>query len=124
MYCNPAHRQELSPLASPLGRTAHAYLDQSLAQRAESIEKHVGEDCLFIELEHTGIASDGSLLRVHARKRSLCMLGNPGLAVLSVARVVEREENPERSLDLAAKNDLFRGMSQRDQLTAKRPRKG
>lgn len=115
VYCNTAHRQTMSPHASPLGRTAHSYLDSITAQRSEAVEQLIGESCPFVELEHAGCGPDGAYTRFHACKRNLRTLGNPGLAVLSVVRVVERDEDAAKRLDLVTQSEKFRELSERDQ---------
>ncbi|QDT67108.1 hypothetical protein MalM25_00050 [Planctomycetes bacterium MalM25] len=115
VHCNTAHRRALSPQESPLGRTAHAYLDPSFAHRIEAIERLIGDDCPFLECEHSGRAPDGAYVRIHSRKRSLRELGNSGLSVLSVMRIIDRDESIPKRLDLAALCNKYRELSQRDQ---------
>ncbi len=118
VYSNEAHRKAFSPALSPIGRTSHAYLDASMAERAEAIQGLILGGCPFVECEHSGPGPDGTIYRMMVHKRSLQELGAPGLAILGVIRVVAREEcgkSASARLDLAASCSNFRELSDRDQ---------
>ena len=56
------------------------------------------QGCSYVECEHLGRAPDGSAYRFLTLKRSLKDLGEPGLAIVGVTRVLEElEESSERS---------------------------
>ncbi|MEO0529581.1 MAG: PAS domain-containing protein [Planctomycetota bacterium] len=117
VYCNESHRRVFSPRVSPIGRTAHAYLDPIMASRAESMADLIMGGCPYVEGEHSGPGPDGTVYRMVAHKRSLKELGSPGMALLAVIRVLERSEPSNKSCttDLAASYSRFHELAERDQ---------
>lgn len=117
VYCNDAHRRVFSPSVSPIGRTSHAYLDPVAAGRAEAMAGLVMGGCPYIEAEYSGPGPDGSIYRMAAHKRSLKEMGSPGIALLTVVRVVERKASSEHvgQTDLASNCTRFCELAERDQ---------
>lgn len=117
VFCNEAHRRTFSPKVSPIGRTSHSYLDPAIAQRAESMAELVMAGCPYVEGEHSGLGPDGSIYRMVAHKRSLKDLGLPGMAMMTVVRVVDRSESESSvtPIDLSTSCNHFRELAERDQ---------
>lgn len=117
VYCNEAHRRTFSPEVSPIGRTSHAYLDPTVASRAELMASLVLGGCPYVEGEQSGPGPDGSVYRMVAHKRSLKELGSPGMALLTIIRVLDRSEPSEQAgpADLSASSNRFRELAERDQ---------
>lgn len=117
VYVNDAHRRLFSPTASPIGRTCEAFLDPVIATHVQRLDELIREGCCYIECEHSGPGPDGSVYRMHSLKCSLMSLSAPGIAVLGLTRVLERDEGGviAGQLDLVASCGLFRELAERDQ---------
>lgn len=117
VYCNDAHRDFFCDGQTPLGRTAHTYLQGPLARRAEMAEELLLSGCPYVECEHTAAGPDGAPYRMRAHKRSLAEIGAPGLAILGVIRIVGRDDTAEATerLDMPSVAERFKTLSERDQ---------
>lgn len=117
VYVNSAHRRLFSPSASPLGRTAEAFLHPTVAATVQRLDELIQGGCTYVECEHTGPGPDGAVYRMHSLKCSLKAFGAPGLTVLGATRVLERDDSGAITdqLDLVASCGRFRELSERDQ---------
>ena len=117
VYSNEAHRRFFTPDQTPVGRTSHTYLAPAVAARADMAADMVKAGCPYVECEHTSPGPDGATYRVRAHKRSLQKLGTPGLAILGVIRILDKDEEAEQTakLDLAGASTRFNELTERDQ---------
>lgn len=117
VYVNDAHRKFFSPSTSPIGRTCDAFLDPTIAETVSRLDELIFSGCDYIECEHSGPGPDGSIYRMHTLKCSLKALGAPGLVVLDLTRLIEKDRDGVMSdqLDLVASCGRFRELAERDQ---------
>lgn len=98
VYSNNIYRRLFAPDNLPIGRTGRAMLEKRIAEVSVKTDELVIQGCSYVECEHLGRAPDGSAYRFLTLKRSLKDLGEPGLAIVGVTRVLEElEESSERS---------------------------
>lgn len=117
VYCNEAHRRFFSPDQTPIGRVNRTYLTPEVAERTEKAYELLLAGCPYVECEHSSPGPDGASYRVIVCKQTLQGLGVPGLAVLGVIRVLEKQEAaPSKTkLNLAEASNRFRELAERDQ---------
>lgn len=117
VYSNEAHHRAFSPGASPIGRTCQSLLDPKLSACSKVLSELILDGCPFVECEHSGPGPDGSIYRMVTHKRSLQSLRAPGMAILSVVRLLERDERASgtKRLDLTTSAAQYRDLTERDQ---------
>lgn len=117
VFSNKAHRRLFSQQASPVGRSASAFLDPRVVSLSEKQDALLFGGCRYVECEHTSPGPDGVIYKMLTHKRSLQSLGAPGVALLGVIRLEKQDDGAavSRHLDLATACARFRELSDRDQ---------
>lgn len=117
VFSNKAHRRLFTQSASPVGRSASAFLDPRVVTLSEKQDSLLLDGCRYVECEHTNPGPDGVVYKMLTHKRSLQSLNAPGLALLGVIRLEKQDDRAAvtRQMDLTTACARFRELSDRDQ---------
>lgn len=89
MYSNGAYQSTFAPDASPIGRTADAFLRATIVPVSRDSDDMILRGCTQVFFDHFGHAGNGQAMLLRTAKLSLQAAGHPSFAILGITVVKE-----------------------------------